>query len=71
MNMDTATQSGSTVERKPGSKASWIILALWFAWLAALMIMSYPEWGKSKRDLLEPADRPVQKPVQQTGTQEK
>lgn len=31
----------------------WVILAVWFIWLAALVAMSYPEWGKSKRELIE------------------
>lgn len=67
MNMDTATQPAAIGEKKPVSNTPWIILALWVAWLAALMVMSFPEWGKSKRDLLEIVDRPAT----QTGAQPK
>ncbi len=47
--METPTPS----ERKPLGPTPWIILGLWVVWLAALVAMSVPEWGKSKRDLIE------------------
>ncbi len=63
MTTNSATPSetaGAAPQRKPNGIAPWIILALWFAWLAALVAMSFPEWGKSKRDLLDGKDRVVQ-----------
>lgn len=45
----------NNTERKK-SPVLWIVLALWFAWLLALVVLSYPEWGKSKIELLQPAD---------------
>ena len=35
----------------------WVILALWFAWLAALVAMSFPHWRESKKALIEIRER--------------
>lgn len=57
------TDATKASERKPYGVAPWIILALWFAWLAALVAMSFPEWGKSKRDLIDSKDGPVKRTI--------
>jgi cell division septal protein FtsQ len=44
------------IENKRNGWLVWVVLALWFAWLLTLAILSYPEWGKSKIELMEPAD---------------
>ena len=41
--------------KPPLGPLPWIVLALWFAWLAALAFMSRGEWGKAK-----PAHAPVE-----------
>lgn len=33
------------------SVAPWIVLALWFAWLAVLVALSIPYWGGSKEQI--------------------
>ena len=67
-NSATPSETATTVpQRKPNGIAPWIILALWFAWLAALVAMSFPEWGKSKRDLLDAKDRVVPQPGKMKG----
>jgi hypothetical protein len=34
--------------KPPLGPLPWIVLALWIAWLAALVVMSRGEWGKAK-----------------------
>ncbi|MEI6234108.1 MAG: hypothetical protein WCT04_13720 [Planctomycetota bacterium] len=48
-----SSDSTTASEPKPTGATPWIVLALWVAWLAALVAMSFPEWGKSKRNLIE------------------
>ena len=57
--MNTQTEKLNSMQPAPASRngwAVWLVLALWLAWLLALAAMSYPEWGKSKIELMEPAD---------------
>lgn len=57
--MNSHTEKLASTPAAPASRggwAVWLVLALWCAWLLALAAMSYPEWGKSKIELLEPAD---------------
>ena len=65
MNMDTTSQPGSAATASDDASkkrpTAWIVLAFWFIWLAALMVMSFPYWGKSKRDLIETKDEPVRR----------
>ncbi|MFH0937689.1 MAG: hypothetical protein V1899_00155 [Planctomycetota bacterium] len=33
---------------QPWSPWPWLILALWFVWLAAMIYMSWSEWGQPR-----------------------
>ena len=63
--MDMASHSDNLPVAPPdeGKKRStpWFLLAFWFVWLAALIVMSFPYWGKSKRDLIETKEEPVRR----------
>lgn len=52
-NLDSPITPAGQTKRSP---LVWVALALWFCWLTALIVLSYPEWGKSKTELLEAPD---------------
>ena len=57
--MNSPSKNLASIPAAPAARngwAVWLVLALWLAWLLALAAMSYPEWGKSKIELMEPAD---------------
>ena len=66
MTMNVAAPSNTEPARVPETTwmrraLPWIMLALWFLWLLAMVAMSYPYWGKSKRDLIEKSEPPVKR----------
>jgi hypothetical protein len=53
----SATESVASPGDSRRSPWVWVFLALWLAWLAALIVMSRTEWGKAK-PLRAPDDTP-------------
>ena len=61
----SATEGAASPGESRRGPWAWVFLALWLAWLAALIVMSRHEWGKAK-PLHAPDDPRQEFPRQRT-----
>ncbi|HLX62765.1 MAG TPA: hypothetical protein VKX17_15925 [Planctomycetota bacterium] len=56
--------SAKTQDREDASRkrsiAPWIVLALWVAWLAVVVVLSFPYWGGSKAQIRKVREVPAE-----------